>query len=64
MNASKCPHCGVRLNNFLYADACPNCHHELEHNTRVLVSVLPVEGRQNNAWIFKVFRSCLRFIES
>ena len=33
MNTSRCPHGGVRLSNFLYADACPHCHENLKVET-------------------------------
>ena len=36
MNLYKCPHCHVKLVNFLYADDCPHCHTELKHNTKLL----------------------------
>lgn len=64
MNALRCPHCWVRLKNYLYADACPHCQHELLNNTRVLISVPRVEGRRNNAWYCRMFRGVVRLIES
>lgn len=64
MNLSQCPKCGVKLGNFLYADACPHCHQELHHNTRPMVSVAAVQHRQNPAWLVRVFRRLLKIIES
>ena len=38
MNMQKCPHCGVKLGNLMYADACPHCHKELVHNRKPTLS--------------------------
>lgn len=64
MNQTKCPHCGNRLGNFYYADACPHCHHELLHNTRPLVSVAATHTRTHTAWPFGLVRQIIRLIES
>lgn len=50
MALTKCPHCGVKLGNFLWADACPHCQHELEHNTRPLVTA-PARKPMGQAWL-------------
>jgi len=63
MNRYKCPHCGVRLGNFLYADACSDCHEELKHNTRALFA--PKSALQKpSAWPRQLFIRLLRFVES
>lgn len=47
MNKSKCPHCGTKLGNFMYADMCPHCHEELKHNTRPLSAQSGGLGKAN-----------------
>jgi len=64
MNLSKCPQCGARLGNFLYADACPHCHVELRHNTQPLISLPPVRPSDEAALPFRVFRQIVRLVES
>jgi hypothetical protein len=64
MNKSKCPHCGVKLGNFLYADACPHCHHELEHNTKPLTSAPAHEPDKEAAWPIRLFLTAVRLVES
>ena len=63
MNLSKCPHCGARLGNFLYADACPHCHEELKHNTRPLLSSQK-QDQKAQVWPVPMFARLLRFVES
>ena len=48
MNKWKCPACGERLGNYLYADACPKCQTELKYNT---VKLLPPTIK--NPWLRK-----------
>ncbi len=59
----KCPHCGVKLGDFLYADACPHCHEVLKHN---LTMHTPVRRRVATAksWPVRAFFSIVRFVES
>lgn len=64
MHVSKCPHCGAKLGNYLYADACPHCHHELLHNTRPLVPAAAIHARQHTAWPFRLLRNFVRLVES
>ena len=64
MNKSNCPHCGVKLGNFLYADACPHCHEELKHNTKPLVSDETKGLQKKKAWPLRIFFSLARFVES
>jgi len=64
MNRSKCPHCGVKLGNFLYADACPHCHEELKHNTRHLVPAPKQDLQKAKSWPVQMFTNVLRLVES
>ncbi len=64
MNKSKCPHCGVKLGNFLYADACPHCHRELTHNKRILTSAPAMGPPKEGAWPILLFSRVMRFVES
>ena len=59
----KCPHCGVRLGDFIYADACPHCHEVLEHNQAKLT---PVREKitKTRSWPVRTFFSLVRFVES
>jgi hypothetical protein len=64
MNKFKCPHCGVKLGNFLYAYECPFCHEELKHNTRVMVSVIKPVSLKPKSWPVRLFFRVVRFMES
>jgi hypothetical protein len=64
MNRSKCPHCGVKLGNFLYADACPHCHEELKHNTRPLIPARKRDSQKAQPWVARIFFKIVRFVES
>lgn len=64
MNKSRCPHCGVKLGNFLYADACPSCRVELKHNTKPLVPAKTKDPQEENAWPVRIFFRIMRFVES
>ena len=64
MNRSRCPHCGVKLGNFLYADACPHCHHELEYNKMIPTSALANVPSAEKAWLIRLFLRVVRFVES
>lgn len=64
MYMSKCPHCGVRLGDYLYADACPHCHEELKHNTRRLVPAPKLELPRAKSWPAQMFMRVLRLVES
>ena len=59
----KCPHCGIKLRNFLYADACPYCHEVLEHNTRPLITVLQPDSQKSKSWAVRLFSRLGRFVE-
>lgn len=64
MNLSKCPHCFVKLGNFQYADACPQCHRELEHNTRILEPARTAKLQGQRAWPIRLFFGIVRLVES
>jgi hypothetical protein len=42
MFRKKCPSCGVKLGDFLYADVCPHCHEVLKCN---LPGQTPIHAR-------------------
>ena len=63
MNLLKCPHCGVKLGAFLYADACPRCHEVLEHNQAKLTRLRP-KVTKKRSWPVQIFFSLVRFVES
>ena len=66
MRNSKCPHCGVKLGNYQYADACPHCQAGLEENTRPLVSapVRRCKTDEEASFPVRLFRQIRRVIES
>lgn len=64
MNLAKCPHCGVKLGNFMYADACPHCHTTLGHNRTPTLSIPKPDPRRERAWPVKMFMRFMRFVES
>ncbi len=63
MFGRKCPHCGVKLGDFLYAEACPRCHEVLRRN-RAKQPSARVKVATVNAWPAGVFLTVLRFVES
>jgi hypothetical protein len=64
MNKSRCPHCGFKLGNFLYADACPLCHEELKNNTRPLVQAKKKVPHKAKLWPVRLFFGIVRLVES
>jgi len=64
MYISKCPACGVKLGNFLYADACPNCREELKHNTKPLTPAKISDPKRVSWWPIRLFFRVVRFVES
>ena len=66
MSNSKCPHCHVKLGNFMYADACPHCHKELVHNNTSKFTFMARKDSLPPTTIFPFpfFRWCLRMVES
>jgi hypothetical protein len=64
MNKSKCPHCGLKLGNFLYADACPHCHEELKHNTKPPDAGNKKSLHKEGVWPVRLFFGIVRFVES
>jgi threonine synthase len=63
MYITKCPACGVKLGDFLYADACPHCQALLKHNL-VKLTLPHVKVATAKAWPVRAFSSILRFVES
>lgn len=64
MNISRCPHCGVKLGNYLYADACPHCHEELKHNTKPLTPTPKQQPHKAQLWPARFFFGILRLVEA
>ena len=64
MSLSRCPHCGIKLGNFLYADACPHCHEELKNNTEPLIAARTKNPQRAQLWPVRVFFSLVRLVES
>jgi hypothetical protein len=64
MSKSRCPLCGIKLGNFLYADACPSCHEELKHNTAPLLAAKKKDPQRRKSWPVRIFLSLVRFVES
>ena len=58
----KCPECGFKLGDFLYADACPNCREVLEQNRVKPAPIKKVPGPRS--WPVRVFLTILHFVES
>ena len=63
MFKTKCPHCGVKLGDFLYADACPHCHEVLTHNLPMHTQV-HLKVATAKSWPVRAFFSIVRFVES
>jgi hypothetical protein len=63
MYKPKCPHCGIKLRNFLYADTCPCCHEELEYNTGTLMTVLKPESQKTKSWPARLFSRLMHLTE-
>jgi hypothetical protein len=63
MFIKKCPHCGVKLGDFLYADACPHCHEILKDNLPLRTSA-HVKVARPKSWSIRAFFSIVRFVES
>lgn len=64
MNKSRCPYCGIKLGNFLYADACPHCHEELKHNTRPMSLVRKKNAPKAPLWPVRIVFRIVRLVES
>jgi len=60
----KCLHCGVRLGDFLYADACPHCHEVLEHNDMARLKPADENVTKTRSWPVRAFFGLVRFVES
>lgn len=64
MNRSRCPHCGIKLGNFQYADACPHCREELKYNTQPLVPARKKDLQRMQPWLVRSFFGIVRLVES
>ena len=63
MFTTKCPHCGIKLGDFLYADACPHCHEVLKRNLP-MHPVVHKKVAATKSWPVRAFFSLVRFVES
>jgi predicted amidophosphoribosyltransferase len=61
MFGKKCPNCGVKLGDYLYADACPHCHEVLKRN---LADPAPLTVAKVQYWPVRAFFSVRDFVES
>lgn len=64
MNRSKCPHCGAKLSNFMYADVCPHCHEELKDNTEPLICARKKNSQKQQSWPGRILFGIVRLVES
>jgi len=64
VNNSKCPHCGAKLGDYFYADACPHCRHELENNTKRLIPAQTDAPDKEDAWLTRLVMRAVRLVES
>ena len=64
MNKSRCPYCGIKLGNYLCADACPHCHEELKHNTRRLAPARKQDSPMPKSWLVRGVFRIVHFVES
>jgi hypothetical protein len=62
MFGKKCPSCGIKLGDFLYADVCPHCHKVLKAN----LPMAPTSARptKTKSWPVRAFFRMVRFVES
>ena len=63
MFANKCPHCGFKLGDSLYADAGPHCHEVLRANLPMHTSAQATVATAKS-WPVRAFFSIVRFVES
>jgi hypothetical protein len=64
MYKPKCPHCGFRLGNHLYAEACPECQHVLRtRSSEAAAAPLPGPAKAD-AWPIRFFLRVRGFVES
>lgn len=64
MNETKCPHCGMKLGNFMYAYECPYCHEELKHNKLPLGLAIKKNSPKPKSWPVSLFFRIVRLVES
>jgi predicted amidophosphoribosyltransferase len=63
MIGQRCPYCGAKLGNFLYADMCPRCCEELKHNTKPLVAAKQSEKSRATHWPIRLLHWTVRLVE-
>jgi uncharacterized protein (DUF983 family) len=63
MFKTKCPHCGAKLGDFLYAAACPHCQAALAHNQADPTPV-PVMVARPKSWPVRAFACTIRLMAS
>jgi len=63
MFGKKCPSCGVKLGDYLYAGACPHCHEVLKCN---LADPMPLHAKvpKLRSWPVRAFFRVRDFVES
>ena len=64
MYKTKCPYCGIKLGNFMYAYECPHCHEELKHNARPTGAVIKKDSQKVKSWPVSLFSRIVRLVES
>ena len=64
MFKQRCPHCGVKLGRFLYADACPHCHEVLEYNNQARLTSARETKIRPRSWLVRAFFGIMRVVES
>ena len=64
MNKLRCPHCHIKLGNYLYADACSHCHEELKHNTRPMIPAKVKNPQKTRSWPVRILFKIVRLVES
>lgn len=63
MFTQRCPHCGIKLGNFLYADVCYHCQEVLERNLP-LRAPMHANGARAPTWLVRTFFRVRDFVES
>lgn len=63
MFTSRCPHCNVKLGDFLYAHECPHCHEVLTRNL-ANPAATHVKVATARSWPLRAFFGLVRLVES
>jgi hypothetical protein len=64
MSQLRCPYCKVKLLNYIYADECPSCSHELEYNKGRDDKTRVRDPLKLQPWPWRMFLRVVRFVES